>query len=234
MKRYYIIFIALLFCLSLHSCGKQTGQVVGDSPVLSDAPSPSIVMETFPTDVVQAESPTTTPVLTPTEILSCTPSPVPSPISPEPTLPPLDITLVDDGLPWDEEALPETDYVYIVRFIPTDRDDLLVAYKVCVDVQWDMNDFYDDQKRPKKLYTWWLQEDAFCFVRCNGSSPVGYNEKTTPDYIAQDLSRWKDVEPGMYNISHDLFRWLIKWYEINWWCGVKDGEIVYVRQHIEG
>lgn len=177
--------------------------------------------------------PTATSVPTPTKIPSCTPSPEPTPISPTPTLPPLDITLVDDKLPWDDQALPETDHVYVVRFIPTERDDLLVAYTACVDVKWDINDFYDDKKRPKILYTWWLRDDAFCFVSSRGGCPVGYNG-TAPDYIAQDLSRWEDVEPGMYNISHDLFRWIIKWYEPIWWCGVKDGEIVYVRQHIEG
>ena len=37
-------------------------------------------------------------------------------------------------------------------------------------------------------------------------------------------SRWEDVEPGMYNISYDLFRWMVKWYEPIWWCGVKDEE----------
>lgn len=79
------------------------------------------------------------------------------------------------------------------------------------------------------------RDDAFCFVPSTwqGACPVAY-KGAPPDYIVQDLLRWEDVGSGMYNISHELFRWMIKWYEPNWWCGVKDGEIVYVRMHSEG
>lgn len=257
MERFYTVFLILSFSVSLTSCGKQA-----DPADLPDSVSPPVATDVSPAETTQPEEdggmdpvpgdakvptkavlPTPAVLPAPTQTQPCTTPPTPSPqpsaspAPPEPTLPPLDITLVDEKLPWDDQALPETDYVYIVRFILTDRDDLLVAYDVCVDIKWDENGFYDDKRRPKRLHTWWLREDAMCFVSSTWEGACLLPHVDPPRHITQDLSRWETVEatePGMYSISHDLFRWMIKWHGMNWWCGVKDGEIVYVREHMEG
>lgn len=212
MKRKYSLFFAVPFCLLLLlSCGNQQGET---SVEVSPTPSVAILQENVTDSPMPSPQATDTPIPmvedTPTPSPTLTPSPTPHP-TPTPEVAwyaPFDYiwNLTKKGL------LPEVDKDWVISLFATQKEDLVVAYEE--NYQYDP-DFDEENWRPNEIYTWWLREDTIFLlsdIKITDSDPYG--------------ERW------FYIISRETF--LQEADKHVWRCGVKDGEILYVVEHIGG
>ena len=226
MKRryYFISLLALPLCASLLSCGKPADTADNNSLPSGVALPPdttSLSPTQNPVLSINVQSPSTPP--TPTLPPGVTPLPSPPPITPIPDRPQEDEKIwytpyyTPDGLnDLYPDLLPEVDDVLLVDLVATQRDDLVVAYEGIY--QWipDFDEKYKDW-RPDTFYVWWLKEDALFLL---------YDQR-------EDLSP-PFGETWLRKLSRESFLWEAKYGEHVWWCGIKDGEVVYVVEHIGG